>query len=175
MPYLDGGSVGIGLVIDDYLAHRGDARFARAAEAIVTAAGSAYYAQSGLFRGRAGMLLYLARREAALAQAAGETARTAPGPRAAAHVRRLAWHAIDYGGGIAFPGETLFRLSMDLATGTAGVLLSLAAALSPEGGGLPFLGASPRRGSGQHTVGGDIDVPGSSGQGLVKEPVITRR
>jgi len=42
--------------------------------------------------------------------------------------RALSWHALPYGGGLAFPGEQLMRLSMDLATGTAGVLLALAAA-----------------------------------------------
>jgi tRNA A-37 threonylcarbamoyl transferase component Bud32 len=129
MPYLDGGSAGIGLVLDDFLAHRRDARFEQAAEGIRTAACSAYFAQPGLFRGRAGMLLYLSRGPAP-GHAAGD-------PRIAAHVRRLAWHAISYRGGTAFPGETLFRLSMDLATGTAGVLLGLAAALSPDGGRLP--------------------------------------
>jgi hypothetical protein len=38
----------------------------------------------------------------------------------------------------------LFRLSMDLATGTAGVLLSLASALSPGNGVLPFHGPLQR-------------------------------
>jgi len=167
MPYLDGGSIGIGLVIDDYLAHRHITRFRQAAQAILAAACSTYYAQPGLFRGRAGMMLHLAR-----GQAAGEAARD---PRVAAHVRRLAWHAIGYRGGTAFPGDTLFRLSMDLATGTAGVLLGLAAALSPGGGGLPF----QRLAQGPHTGWADgsgrTDVPGSSGQGSEKEPVITRR
>ncbi len=194
MPYLDGGSAGIGLVIDDYLGHRRDARFESAAGAIAIAASSAFYAQPGLLRGRAGMLLYLARGPAAgengqpaaqtaahpagppAAQAAGvPAAQPAPGPRAAAHIRRLAWHAIGYGGGIAFPGDTLFRLSMDLATGTAGVLLSLAAALSPGGAGLPFQGRARRPGGGPAATAGHIDVPGNSGQGLVKETVITRR
>jgi hypothetical protein len=136
MPYLDGGSVGIGLVINDYLAHRSVARFEHAADAITTAACSAYYAQPGLFKGRAGMMLYLAH---------GHTAgQAAADPRIASHVRRLAWHAIGYRGGIAFPGDTLFRLSMDLATGTAGVLLSLASALSPGNGVLPFHGPLQR-------------------------------
>jgi hypothetical protein len=148
------------------------------------------------------MMLYLVRREAAPALAAGEAvpahaaaapAQAAPGPGIAAQVRRLAWHAIGYRGGIAFPGETLFRLSMDLATGTAGVLLALAAALSPEGGGLPLQGQARRPGTGPATADdpatdtgavtdggaatadGHIDVPGSSGQGWVKETVITRR
>ena len=162
MPYLDGGSAGIGLVIHDYLAHRRDARFEQAAGAITTAACSAYYAQPGLFQGRAGMLLYLAHGHAA-GQAAAD-------PRISSHVRRLAWHAINYGGGIAFPGDTLFRLSMDLATGTAGVLLGLASALSPGGGALPFHGPMNR------TADSRIDVPGSRCQGVGdKESLITRR
>ena len=55
-------------------------------------------------------------------------------------MRRLGWHAVRYEGGLAFPGDMLLRLSMDLGTGTAGVLLALAAALAPEGAAMPFLG-----------------------------------
>jgi predicted Ser/Thr protein kinase len=127
LPYLSGGSVGLGLVIDRFLAHRPVAAFAEAADAIRGAARSTYYAQSGLFNGRAGMILYLAdqdRRDRL----------------AAAHVRRLAWHAVRYQGGLAFPGDGLLRLSMDLGTGTAGVLLAAATALVPAGAALPFLG-----------------------------------
>ena len=163
MPYLDGGSAGIGLVIDDYLAHRRVARFEEAAEAITTAACSAYYAQPGLLRGRAGMLLYLARGHAAA------------DPRIAAHVRRLAWHAIRYRDGVAFPGDSLFRLSRDLATGTAGVLLGLAAALSPGGGALPFHGPVPRPADHALAEAGRIDVPGSRCQGSGEETRIIGR
>jgi hypothetical protein len=59
-----------------------------------------------------------------------------------AHVRRLSWHALAYEEGLAFPGEYLLRLSMDLATGTAGVLLALGAALHDETVQLPLLGPS---------------------------------
>ena len=41
--------------------------------------------------------------------------------------------------GLAFPGEQLLRLSMDVTTGSAGVLLALAAALDGHGTALPFL------------------------------------
>ncbi|MBO2451295.1 class III lanthionine synthetase LanKC [Actinomadura barringtoniae] len=129
LPYLGRGSVGIGLVIDDYLQHRPDEEFSRAREAIRVAAMSHYYAQPGLFNGRAGMLLYLSRQDRA-------------DPWVARHVRSLAWHALRYGGGLAVPGEHLFRLSMDLATGTAGVLLALGAALHDRPVGLPFLGTA---------------------------------
>ena len=70
------------------------------------------------------------------------TATTDPG-NLSAQVRRMAWHALPYGGGLAFPGEQLLRLSMDLATGTAGVLLSLALALRPEPVTLPLLDRFP--------------------------------
>jgi hypothetical protein len=130
LPYLGAGGVGIGCVIDDYLAHRDDERFARAAAGAALAARSPYYAESGLFTGRAGMILYLSRR--AREGAAGD-------PHLAAHVRRLSWHALAYGGGVAFPGENLFRLSMDLGSGTAGVLLALGAASGVQAAQLPFL------------------------------------
>lgn len=167
MPYLDGGSVGIGLVIDDFLAHRRDGRFERAAKGIVTAACSAYFAQPGLFRGRAGMMLYLPRGQRADGAACD--------PRVAAHVRRLAWHAISYRGGTAFPGETLFRLSMDLATGTAGVLLGLARALSPHGAALPFHGPARRQDGLTACASGHSDVPEDVCQGPQEMSVITRR
>ena len=60
MPYLADGSVGIGLVLDQYLRHRPDEQFTEAAAAIARAARSPFYAQSGLFAGRAGIVLYLA-------------------------------------------------------------------------------------------------------------------
>ncbi|MCO5991918.1 class III lanthionine synthetase LanKC [Actinoallomurus rhizosphaericola] len=126
LPYLGRGSVGIGLVIDDYLAHREDERLRTAREGIRLAAKSVYYAQAGLFGGRAGMVLYLARQ--------GD-------PRVAAHIRDLAWHALSYEDGLAFIGENLLRLSMDLGTGTAGVLLALGAALHDQPVHLPFLAA----------------------------------
>ena len=167
MPYIDGGSVGIGLAIDDFLAHRRDDRLEQAVAGIRAAACSTYFAQPSLFRGRAGMLMYLSRGQAP-GHAAGD-------PQVAAHVRRLAWHAISYRGGTAFPGETLFRLSMDLATGTAGVLLGLASALSPDGAGLPCHRPAQRPGTRAGSVSGHPDVPGSSGQGLQEVSVITRR
>jgi hypothetical protein len=60
----------------------------------------------------------------------------------ARQVRGLAWHALPHGGGLAFPGNGLLRLSMDLATGTAGVLLALGAALHDEPVHAPLLAPS---------------------------------
>jgi hypothetical protein len=132
MPYLADGSVGIGLALDRYLAHRPDERFASAAAAIRRAAESPLYVEPGLFHGRAGMILYLSNRVPG-----GFAARD--DPVVAAQIRRLGWHAIGYRGNLAFPGEELLRLSMDLATGTAGVLLAVGAALHPEPVRLPFV------------------------------------
>ena len=44
------------------------------------------------------------------------------------HMRLLSWHALPYQGCLAFPGDQLARLSTDLATGAAGILLALHAA-----------------------------------------------
>jgi hypothetical protein len=61
-------------------------------------------------------------------------------------MRRLTWHAVGYRGGLAFPGDQLHRLSTDLATGSAGVLLALGAVLGERPAHLPFLDppAAPR-------------------------------
>jgi serine/threonine protein kinase len=132
LPYIADGSVGIGFVVDDHLAHREDEQLAQAAQQIRVAAKSGFYVGSGLFSGRAGMILYLSR---GLAAGAGRE-----DPAVADHVRRLDWHALSYQGKLAFPGDRLMRLSMDLATGTAGVLLALGAALDDAPVHLPFLG-----------------------------------
>jgi hypothetical protein len=133
MPYLADGSVGVGLVLDHYLTHRYDEQFAAAATAIRLAAESPFYVEPGLLHGRAGMILYLSRKY--------PTGTAARHGTVAAQLRRLAWHAIDYQGDLAFPGEELLRLSMDLATGNAGVLLAVGTALHPEPVHLPFLPA----------------------------------
>ena len=86
-----------------------------------------------------------------------------------AQVDRLAWHAVRYAGGLAFPGDMLLRLSMDLGTGTAGVLLGTAAALAPGGAALPFF-ARP--------ASLPVRVPGSSPapvQGASNQPALARR
>ncbi|MEU5875234.1 class III lanthionine synthetase LanKC [Glycomyces sp. NPDC047369] len=127
MPYLDAGSVGIGLVLDMYAAHRDDEAFAEAARGIAAAASSPMYILPGLFTGRAGILLYLASRsDAPLSD-----------PLVRRQIEALSWHALPYGGGMAFPGTGLLRLSMDLATGGAGVLLAVGAANG--GPGLPLV------------------------------------
>ncbi len=134
LPYLGEGSVGIGAVLDDFAAHRSDDEFETARSAILPAAKSRFYAQPGLFRGRGGSVLHLSRT-------------TTPGADTvdlAAQLAALAWYAVPYQGHLAFPGDQMMRLSMDLATGTAGCLLAVGAALHDEPVGLPFL-PPPRR------------------------------
>ncbi|SCG70591.1 class III lanthionine synthetase LanKC [Micromonospora halophytica] len=125
MPYLAEGSIGIGLVLDQYLRHRPDDELHTRATQIRRCADFPFYAQPGLFAGRAGIVTYLAGRgehDAAREQA-----------------RLLSWHALPYRGLTAFPGDQLLRLSMDLATGTAGVLTALAATHPGHSARLPFL------------------------------------
>ncbi|WP_097982681.1 class III lanthionine synthetase LanKC [Streptomyces sp. f150] len=134
MPYVGSGSAGIAAVIDAYLAQRPDPELETAGRALLPAALSAFYVQPGLFRGSAGLLLHLA-----------ATPLCDPAGRQRAidrHTDLLGSHALTYGGGLAFPGEQLMRLSMDLATGTAGALLALGAAAGRPTG-LPFLPAAP--------------------------------
>ncbi|MEV0119049.1 class III lanthionine synthetase LanKC [Streptomyces sp. NPDC050844] len=126
--YLDTGSAGIALVAHEVLQHHADARLAESLPQLVRACSPEYVVQSSLFRGRAGLLATVARIGA---QESG------PNPRSLAerHLQRLHWHAIPYHGEAAFPGVKNLRLSMDLATGTAGVLLAVSAATSAA----PFL------------------------------------
>jgi hypothetical protein len=138
MPYLGDGSAGIGMVLDDYLRLAPDADLGgRTAEqvrqlrqGVLTAATSRFYVQPGLFEGRAGMILHLART-------------TTPGvtdARLTDQIDALGWLSMRYEGRLAFPGHQMMRLSMDLGTGTAGCLLALGAALDAgPPAHLPFL------------------------------------
>jgi predicted Ser/Thr protein kinase len=135
MPYLARGSAGIGVVLQQYLQHRQHDGFAMAAKGIRRACTSRFYAQSGLFAGRAGMVL-------ALAVTAPAGPPGPPDPAAFDQARRLAWHAVEHDGLLGFPGDQLHRLSADLATGSAGVLLALGAVFHDTPANLPFLRAS---------------------------------
>ncbi|MET9152143.1 class III lanthionine synthetase LanKC [Streptomyces griseoflavus] len=137
MPYLGAGSVGIGMVLDDYLAHRQDEDFARARGEIVAAAQAMFYAQPGLYRGVAGMVLHLGRTTAGMPGTGPEAIRR--------QLDALSWHAMSYRGRLAFPGEQMMRLSMDLSTGTAGCLLAVASVRGTRPAGLPFLPPPTRR------------------------------
>ncbi|MCA2211688.1 class III lanthionine synthetase LanKC [Jidongwangia harbinensis] len=132
LSHLAAGAAGVVCVLDAYLAQRDDEELHTAAEQLARATDAPLYVQSGLFNGRAGALLCRAGRSR------GSPA--VPHDRVAAdHLRRLSWHALSYRGEVAYPGDRLLRLSMDLATGTAGVLLAVAAATSGDAVHLPFL------------------------------------
>jgi hypothetical protein len=120
MPYLGSGSAGIGVVAAQLIAHSHTPdRWAEALDGIRTAALTDFAIESGVFQGRSGLILFLA----ALRQLGQST------PRAdealAHHVAELRLHALRRPDGIAFPGQGLLRVSCDLATGSAGVLLAL--------------------------------------------------
>lgn len=147
MPYLGGGSAGLAMVLDDYLAHRPGDPLAVHRPALRQAATSRFYIQPGLFRGVAGLVLHLAR-----TPAGDPLARRRVIER---HRALLTDQALPHAGGLAFPGEQLLRLSMDLATGTAGCLLALGSAYGPEPARftLPFL-PPPRPTDGPHPGAG---------------------
>ncbi|MGW0537611.1 class III lanthionine synthetase LanKC [Streptomyces sp. NPDC003032] len=138
VPYLSVGSVGIGFALRRYLRHRPEPEMADALRAIGGAACGAYYAFSGLFDGRAGMVLFHA-----TADPGHSTGAAQPPDALARQVRALNWHRLHWQGHLAFPGDQLLRLSMDLASGSAGILLALAAAHGVRQQGrpvsLPFL------------------------------------
>ncbi|ADB35496.1 serine/threonine protein kinase [Kribbella flavida DSM 17836] len=124
LPYLEEGSAGIALVLSRYLQHRPDEKLATQLAALRLVTHCAYYVQPGLLMGRAGLLLTAAE----LGDSTDDL------------VRGLGWHALPYEGGLIFPGNQLLRLSTDLATGSAGVLLALGTALHERPVSLPFLG-----------------------------------
>ncbi|MEU4565588.1 class III lanthionine synthetase LanKC [Micromonospora sp. NPDC023956] len=119
LPYLASGSAGVGMVVHRFLRHRTDEEFTDALGRIRRAAEAEFVIGSGLFNGRAGLVTFLA---ATTTGAAGDARSDG---RIDRHLRRFAWHMMPYRNEVAFPGDQLLRLSTDLATGSAGVLLAL--------------------------------------------------
>ncbi|HZX06920.1 MAG TPA: lantipeptide synthetase, partial [Kribbella sp.] len=127
LPYLEEGSAGIALVLERYLRHRPSDELSTTLDELKRVTHCSYYVQPGLFMGRAGVLLTAA----------------ALGNQVDDLIRGLGWHAMPFAGGLAYPGNQLLRLSMDLSTGSAGVLLALGTALHSADQtpvSLPFLG-----------------------------------
>ncbi|HVV07906.1 class III lanthionine synthetase LanKC [Amycolatopsis sp.] len=123
VPYAGTGSAGIALAVTELAAHDPDAPSVAALPLLLRACRIEFTVHSGLMTGRAGLILALA---------------AADDPATGRQLSRLAWHATAFHGGTAFPGDHLLRLSTDLATGSAGVLLALHAARTGEAV-LPFL------------------------------------
>ncbi len=135
--YLSVGSAGIALVADELLAHQHDDRIADALPALLQACCSEFVLQPQLFAGRAGMLAALERNRRRDPALGFESA-------AQRHLTNFSWHALSYRGHLTFPGEYCLRLSMDLATGTAGVLITIAEISGAGASFLPSLSARNR-------------------------------
>lgn len=88
---------------------------------------------AGVLRGRAGMLL------AAAALWDGEEMIDGVRERFCAHESDLSLHFVEYESGLGVLGESALRLSLDYATGSAGVLHALARARGAAGD-FPLLG-----------------------------------
>lgn len=133
LPYLGVGSAGIAVVVEELAAHRPDAECTAALADLRRALVGEFVIQPGLMFGRAGLIVAL---DMAL--------RRTPDPVLEAardrHLDLLSWHAVAHRGQLAFPGNMLLRLSMDLGTGGAGVLLAVASARHGSTAALPFLG-----------------------------------
>ncbi|NBM16159.1 class III lanthionine synthetase LanKC [Streptomyces sp. GC420] len=112
--YLDQGSGGFALVVRKYLAHREDPVLAALLPGVRQGCAYEVVRQPGLFTGRAGLL--------AVAHSLAEGRMM---PDVTASVRNLSWHLVARGDRLMVPGSALRRFSADLATGAAGVLLSL--------------------------------------------------
>ncbi|MCA6091832.1 class III lanthionine synthetase LanKC [Streptomyces sp. SCA3-4] len=167
LPYLHIGGVGVGIVLTEYLRHAQAPDLMEADRAIERAACYEHYGMPTVSFGSTGILLYLCNRRAAQ-----------PSQRIQDRIDHilstLRLHALPYLGHIAFRGNQSLRLSMDLATGTAGVLLAVHTALRGEPG-LPFL-PPERRGDKDlatpHLRDGHGREPG--GNRLVDNPIEKR-
>jgi hypothetical protein len=132
LPYVATGGAGIALVLDLVLGHVEEADLRTALVPLATPAASAICVCGGLFNGRAGLVWTLHELRSRL-----------PWDDIDERIRRgvaaLDLLAVETDSGLVFPGEQNLRLSMDLATGSAGVLR----VLDRLGGGtadvLPFL------------------------------------
>ncbi|MFI6444292.1 class III lanthionine synthetase LanKC [Kitasatospora sp. NPDC050543] len=122
--YLGAGSAGAVIAVRALLRHRQDPHFTEAAEQLDHACAAEFFLMPGLFDGRAGLICALA---------AGDS------PQLDQQVERLSWHLVRHQDRAAVPGHQLYRLSTDLATGSAGVLLALHAASTRKGTALPLL------------------------------------
>ncbi|GCD44726.1 class III lanthionine synthetase LanKC [Streptomyces paromomycinus] len=129
-PSIAFGSGGLGMVLHDVLQYCEDPELASARDAFRQAAGQHFLMQAGLFHGRAGVLLALHHLRD---DAAGEHV-------VREHLTHMGLHAVPHEGRLLFLGDHNLRLSTDLATGTAGVLLALEAVLGTGGARLPFFG-----------------------------------
>lgn len=148
IPYVATGSAGIGLVLHEFLRHRQAEDLLEMEAGIRRAATPEFMVQAGLFNGRAGLMSYLLHTDDHSAAVSTALDR---------HVRSLGLHAVPLQGRVAFIGDQLMRISMDLATGSAGILLVLGAVLTGRNPCLPFMVSEGKyqpsyREGGEHNV-----------------------
>lgn len=125
LPYLDEGSAGMALVAREWSAQADDPDLNAFVAAVRPVCGSDYVREPGFFRGRAGLVAALA--------LLGDEGDTKIERELLTSVRNLSWHAVRRDEGLFFPGFGLLRLSADLASGSAGVLLALHTAFEGKG------------------------------------------
>lgn len=131
-PYLEGGAAGIALVGAELVRHREDARLADSLEAARKSCASEFFVLPALWIGRVGQMAALQHLSGPDDPAVADATRR--------HLERLSWHLLGLHGEAVFPGFQLLRISMDYATGNAGILLGLKSVLSGGSVGfLPFL------------------------------------
>ncbi|MFC7981290.1 class III lanthionine synthetase LanKC [Streptomyces sp. NPDC057336] len=148
LPLLASGSGGTGMVLHGLVTHLRDTELTQARDAVLAATELPFVAQAGLLNGRAGVIMARAHMTDAPRHggtSGGPDLGTRPehaldgDPVQLRHAAGLGLSAVRHQGAPAFLGQESLRISSDLATGTAGVLLALGAAW---GGGrcrLPFL------------------------------------
>ncbi|WP_394621911.1 class III lanthionine synthetase LanKC [Lentzea sp. JNUCC 0626] len=133
LPYVGIGGAGIALVLTEFAKHAPERPCVEKLPELLSGCTGEFVIQPAFTLGRAGLLATLAH---ATRHQPNERFDRAIGQ----HLKALGWHAARYGGGLAFPGVQLRRLSMDLNTGGAGVLLAIASTVD-EKPPLPFLGS----------------------------------
>lgn len=134
LPYLGSGSAGVAHALAALIERDPASPLAPEFAALDLAAHPEFVLESGLFQGRSGLMLFLAGSGPATADRAAALRR---------HARALALHALPRPAGVGYPGRALLRLSCDLATGSAGVLWTLASLRDGRRRSVPFLDLPP--------------------------------
>jgi serine/threonine protein kinase len=133
LPYVGIGGAGIALVLTEFAKAAPDRPCVEQLPDLLSGCTGEFVIQPAFTLGRAGLL-------ATLAHAVRHRPDEQLERSVQQHLRALGWHAVRYGDGLAFPGVQLRRLSMDLNTGGAGVLLAIASTVDGRPP-LPFLGS----------------------------------
>ncbi|MFI6100295.1 class III lanthionine synthetase LanKC [Lentzea sp. NPDC051213] len=132
LPYVGIGGAGIALVLTEFAKIAPERPCVEKLPELLSGCTGEFVIQPAFMLGRAGLI-------ATLTQATRLTPDERFERAIQRHLKALGWHAARYGGGLAFPGVQLRRLSMDLNTGGAGVLLAIASTVDGRSP-LPFLG-----------------------------------